>query len=287
MNYASTSVLASYAAPARRLLAAPVAFLLCALAGAPAAHAQSTNATQVDPPIVAVHYQDLLADEPAFIDLFVPPPLLEWDEFTFSAEECLQGRGVHEGPPDKVLIVRFAVPNEGTCTTRVDLLFTNGESSWAAAAMVVVNRLSDLTPLEGITPWFRTDRINLPGAGPDAPPAVLLLMGLTNSHDEPLSLLGFGNDAGFVRAVGQVFRYDPATFYGRYEDLVRNGSPFEPTLLQPGATAHFAMVLDPQQRMPTGAGTLTARPVALIERAGERHTVQFPRMSTAWGVELP
>ncbi|MFA5594252.1 MAG: hypothetical protein WDA15_03105 [Trueperaceae bacterium] len=287
MNYAFTFVLASYAAPARRLLAAPVAFLLCALAGAPAAHAQSTNATQVDPPIVAVHYQDLLAGEPALIDLFVPPPLLEWDEFAFSADECLQGRGVHEGPPDKVLIVRFEVPDEGTCTTRVDLLFTNGDSSWAAAALVVVNRLPDLAPLEGVAPWFQTGRINLPSAKPDDPPAVLLLMGLTNSHHEPLSLLGFGNDAGFVRAVGQVFRYDPATFHGRYEDLVRNGSPFEPTLLQPGATAHFAMVLDPQQRMPTGAGTLTARPVALIERAGERHTVQFPRMSTAWGVELP
>ena len=287
MNYAFTSVLASYAAPARRLLAAPFAFLLCALLGTPSAHAQSTAATQVDPPIVAVHYQDLLAGEPAIIDLFVPPPLLEWREFTFSAEECLQGLGVHEGPPDKVLVVRFEVPEEGTCTSRVDLLFTNGDSSWAAAAVVVVNRLPDLAPLEGLTPWFRTDRINMPGAGPDSPPAVLLLMGLTNSHDEPLSLLGFGNDAGFVRAVGQVFRYAPAPFYGRYEDLVRNGTPFEPTLLEPGATAHFAMVLDPQQRMPTGAGTLTARPVALIEHAGERRTVQFPRMSTAWGVELP
>jgi len=269
----------------RRPPLALVAVSIAALAFG-AAQAQSGAATEADPPIVAIHYEDLLAGEARYIDLFVPPPLVPWHEFTYAAEGCLSAQGVHEGPPEKVLIVRFAVPEVGPCATRVDLLFGNGTTSWAASAVVVVNRLPELAPLDTLEPWFRSDRINLPG-GPDARPAVLLLMGLTNTEAEPLEILGFGNDQAFAMAVGKVYRYDPATFAGRYADLMSHGTPFEPTVLQPGESAHFAMVLDPQQRMPAGAGTLTARPVAILALAGEQRTLQFPRMSTAWGVELP
>lgn len=273
--------------PHRQLVMVVLAALLAAAVSTPTTLAQSASPVTTDPPLVAIHYEDLLSGEPAMIDLFVPPPLLTWQEFTYSAEDCLTAQGVHEGAPGKVLIVRFEVLTVGTCSTRVDLLFGNGNSSWAASAVVVVNRLPALKELEDLSPWYRLDRIHLPGGGPSSEPAVLMLMGLTNSYSEPLALLGFGNDEGFARAVGRVFRYDPATFFGRYEDLVRNGSVFEPTTLAPGETANFALILDPQRSMPSGSGTLTARPVVLLELAGQRHTLQFPRMSTAWGVELP
>lgn len=270
--------------PTSALRAALIALVATSFLGT--ANAQNTAATEADPPVVAIHYEDLLADESHYIDLFIPPPLVRWDEFSYSAEGCLNAQGVHEGPPGKVLIIRFSVPDVGPCVTRVDLLFGHGATSWAASAVVVVNRLPELPPLQTLDPWFRSDRINLPG-GSGARPAVPLLLGLTNTETGPLEILGFGNDQAFVMSVGKVYRYDPAKFAGRYSDLVAHATPFEPTVLQPGESAHFAMILDPQQRMPTGAGTLTARPVAILELGGEQRTLQFPRISTAWGVELP
>lgn len=249
--------------------------------------AAAQTATAEAPPLVAVHYQDILADEPALIDLFVPPPQVPWHEFTYSASDCLAVQGVHEGPPSKVIVVRLHVANEGSCTASIELTFGDGASTWPATATVVVNRLPELPPLDDLASWFRSDRVHLPGSSSQNRPAVLLLMGLTNTLAEPLTLLGFGNDQGFAKAIGEVFRYDPATFFGRYEDLVRSGSRFEPTELAPGESASFALILDPQRHMPAGAGTVTARPVALLEAAAQRYTLQFPRFSTAWGVELP
>ncbi len=251
------------------------------------AWAQSQDATANDPPIVAVHYQDLLADEPAFIELYVPPPQIPWTEFSYSAADCLVAQGVHEGAPDQVLVVRFEVPNEGACGGRVDLLFSDGESSWPAAAIVTVNRLPELTPLTDLLTSFRPDRMPMPHTAATASPALVILLSLTNTHPEPLSIVGFGNDSGFVRTVGRVFRYEPANFFGRYDDLIAHGSLFEPSSLAPGETANYAVLIDPQSIMPTGSGTLTVRPVALLELAGQRYTLEFPRISSAWGVELP
>lgn len=277
--------------PTRHLAATAAVALACLLGTSPAAraqaHGQAHNQATFEPPLVAVHYQDLLAGEDAVIDLFVPPPLVAWHEFSYAAADCLAVQGVHQGPPGKVLIVRLQVADVGTCTSSVELHFGDGENSWPASAVVVVNRLPDLEPLEDLDSWFRSDRINLPGSATTDRAAVLLLMGLTNTRAQPLTLLGFGNDHGFVSAVGQVFRYDPDAFFGRYEDLVRSGSPFEPTELAPGESASFALILDPQRHMPSGSGTLTARPVVLLQLGGQRHTLQFPRLSTAWGVELP
>lgn len=263
-----------------------LALATLALPGATAV-AQSPASTQHAAPLVAVHYQDVLAGEPAVIDLFVPPPQVPWHQFTYSADDCLTVQSVQEGPPPKVLIVRLGISRTGTCVTNVELLFGDGTSTWPAMATVVVNQLPELPPLDDLDSWFRSDRIHLPGTGHENQPAVLLLMGLTNTLGEPLALLGFGNDQGFANIIGEVFRYDPATFFGRYEDLLRSGTAFEPTELAPGEKASFALILDPQRHMPTGAGTVTARPVALLEAAGQRYTLAFPRVSTAWGVELP
>jgi hypothetical protein len=270
----------------RRTIARVLALATLTLPGTTAL-AEDAAAAQPAPPLVAVHYQDVLADEPAVIDLFVPPPQVPWHQFTYSAGDCLAVQGVHEGPPPKVLIVRLEITHTGTCSTNVELLFGNGASTWPASATVVVNRLPELPRLAGLDPWFRSDRIHLPGSAHEDQPAVLLLMGLTNTLPEPLTLLGFGNDQGFAKVIGEVFRYDPATFFGRYEDLVRSGATLEPTELAPGEKASFALILDPQRHMSTGAGTVTARPVALLEAAGQRYTLEFPRISTAWGVELP
>ncbi len=255
--------------------------------GSLAAAQGSSAATEADPPMVALHYQDVLASEPPFIDLFVPPPAVNWHEFTYSAADCLRADGVHTGPPDKVIIVRFEVLEVGTCATKVDLLFSDGASSWAASAMVVANRLPDLPALDDLQPRFSRERVTLPGSGITDRPADLLLLGLTNPRAEPLTVLGLGNDEGFEALIGNLVSYDPASLMGRYSELARSGAAFEPTEVAPGDDAAFALVVSAAQNLPSGVGTVTVRPVAMVELAGQLYTLEFPRVSAAWGTELP
>ena len=57
--------------------------------------------------------------------------------------------------------------------------------------------------------------------------------------------------------------------------------------MAPGEAVHLGLVLDPERRLPTLAGTMTFRPVLLVEVEGELRTLPFPRASRAWGVGLP
>lgn len=269
----------------RRALRGLAALVVTALA--PFVTAQADDTTPTDPPVVAVHYQDLLSHEPATVDLFIPPPQVQWTEFTYQAQSCLSGGSLLTGPPDSVIVVRFEVAEVGTCSTRVDLHFSDGTTSWAAAALVVVNRLEALPGIIDLQPSFSSERIHLPGSQVGDAPADLILLGITNPHPAPMTLLGFGNDAAFAELVGQAFRYEPAKFFGRYTDLVTSAEPFEATALEPGATANFALVIDARQRLPTARGTISFRPVALLEIEGQRYTLGFPRISSAWGTELP
>lgn len=261
--------------------------LLGALLACGGARAQAP-AAQAPPPLIALHYQDLLATEPAFIDLFIPPPPFEeWDDVSYQADDCLLGDGVLAGPPGKVLIVRFDVPGNGSCISRVELTFSNGHDRWPASALVVVNRLPDLLPFVDYVPRFRSTSVVMPQAAFGDRMPSLLQVGIDNPGAEPLLIHGLGNDAAFGDHIGQAFRYDPAQFHGLYSELLQYGSPFQPTLLQPGEEANFALVLDPDLRLPSGAGTITVRPIAILEIAGRRYSLELPRISTAWGTELP
>lgn len=251
------------------------------------AGAQSTSATEADPPVIAVHYQDILASEPPFLDLFIPPPALDWSDFTYSAADCLRADGLHTGPKEKVIIIRFEVLTEGTCATEVDLLFTDGVSAWAASARVIANRLPPLPALTQVFPRFSQEMVSLPYSRPGDRPADLLLLRITNTLGETLTVMGLGNDAGYRDAVGHLVAYDPDELMDRYSDLVRNTAPFEATAIAPGDEAHFALLVAAGSRMPSGAGTVTVRPVAMVELGGQAHTIEFPRMSTAWGADLP
>ncbi len=255
--------------------------------GAQAPSPPAAAATVTDTPVVAVHYQDIPSGAPATIDVFIPPPMVDWTEFSYTASECLKADSVHAGPPGKALIVRFEVESEGPCATRVDLQFGTGASSWSAAALIVVNRLPQLPEATGVQPTFSTARLHVPNAGPHDQLADVMLLGLTNTGSTPLTVVGFGDNAAFASLIGQVFSYEPASFAYRYEDLARHGAPFEPTEVAAGATAHFALLFDANGRLPTGAGTITMQAVAIIERDGQQHTLAFPRLSSAWGTELP
>lgn len=260
--------------------------VLALLAACCSVYAQ-TSAPDTDPPIVAVHYQDIADGQPTTIDLLIPPPLIEWSQFHYSTASCLRGTGVLEGPPDKALIVQFELEDGESCVTRVDLLFSNATTTWQASAIVIATRLPPAPATDGLKRTMTTGQIQMPYTRPFSPGSDLLLLGLTNTTDQPVRVLGLGNDRAFGTFIGQVFRYSPDTHPPRYEDLLRYGSPFEPTDVAPGASAHFALIVDAHGRLPTGAGTVTIEPVALVEVDGQIHTLSFLRVSSAWGTELP
>lgn len=271
------------------LLALVLAVALAPLGSARgAAGSDGMGGAHPDLPLIALHYQDLLASEPAVIDLFVPPPPVEeWNDFAYTAADCLRPEGVMTGPPDKAIIVRFQLVGEERCISRVEMTFSGGERSWQAAALVVVNRLPDLPALRMPAPYFRSDKIAMPGSGPGDRLNNLLILGVSNPGAQPITVHGFGDLEAFNEFFGETYRFDEVRFKGRYQDIRAGGSPLAPTVLAPGEDADFALVLDAAGRLRSGASTLTVRPVALVEMGGARYTIEFPRISTAWGTELP
>lgn len=240
-------------------------------------------------PLVALHYQDILAHEPPQIDLLIPPPnIVDWEFATYhSSSDCLKGDGILTGPPGTALILRFDVLNEGSCVSIVSLEFGRDNESWEAQAVVIANRLPNHPPLQGAVTRTSSGQLPLPNRQPLARNAQTLLLKLTNDRPAPMRLLGIGDNLAFAKHIGDAFRYEPSNFNGLYEDLYTDAEPFGEAVLQEGEGVDVALVLDPRRQITDGAGTVTVRPVAIIEISNQLHTVEFPLVSTAWGTALP
>lgn len=233
--------------------------------------------------LIALHYQDILAQEPPTVDLLIPPPRFSsWNAVAYSAEPpCLAGNGIYAGEPDQAIVASFEVTSEGNCAGRVEFTFRRGNETWKATAQVVATRLAPIAPLEGAAPTLRSDSHPLPsGRHTD-----LLLLGFTNPTTEPLTVLGIGDNAGFSTWIGQAYRLSGDA--NPTPTSAEGSEGFAGATLQPGETLSVALLIDPTERLPDGAGTITVRPVALVELNGELRTIEFPRLSSAWGAELP
>lgn len=279
-----------------RTAVASRSFLLATLLMASAAMAQAEPpgrkppGTASDVNLIAIHYEDLLATEPDTVTVILPPPQVDGPlEATYSADGCLRLEGTFSGRSDQAIALELRAPEIGSCLTRIDIVFRQGDERWPATVLVNLTRLPPVPELEGPTPTFQTGSTSLPWT-PDTSrlqTAGTLLLGIDNPLSQPLTILGLGDDAGFADVIGPAFRYDPATFDGSYGSLLEHAEPFTPTTLAPGESAHLALVFDPSPRLPSGAGAVTVRPVARVEVAGERFTLAFPRISSSWGVDLP
>ena len=239
--------------------------------------------------LIALHYQDVLAAEEGIVDLFLPPPpLVEWNELSYQAEGCLVIEDVLTGPPDKAIVVRLAMAGPTACVARVDLVFSGKDGSWPAAAQVAVTRMPDVPRLEGIEVSEQDARAALPWNGTlERSHATMLAVRVANTLPVPITLVGLGNGQAFAELMGGAFVYDPAAFDGSYAHLQTRGVAVEGAVVAPGEAVHLGLVLDPERRLPTLAGTMTFRPVLLVEVEGELRTLPFPRASRAWGVGLP
>lgn len=276
-------------------------------------------------PTVALHYEDLLADEPGDITIFFPRPA--GDDWTLleptSDDACLRVGRVTGSEPDQVLVIEAEVratrgpaasptgdlddpadgassdagagapdpaPGVSRCHARVTLTFTTPTERWTGAAAVIVTRVdAPELPYTDLDAVMSSDQIAVPRLGAPTPsePASMLTLTLHNPFQHAITVRGVADPIGFEDVVGAIHPYDPTAFDGTYATLVAISQPDHAVDVEAGSDIAFALVLDPERRLADGAGTLTIRPALLVEQGGTTFASPFPRISVAWGNELP
>lgn len=236
-------------------------------------------------PLIALHYQDILAHEPPTVDLLIPPPPnTVWDSVSYSTTSpCLEAGELYAGEPNQVLIVTLNVPEVGNCSSRVEFTFEGEGETWRAAAIVVANRLPPLAELEDVKPNFISSSLPV-GSGSPVP---MLILNLTNPTSETLTVRGIGNDEDFASMIGRAFHFDSDRPTSSYAALKKQENPFGESTIGPGETVGVALVIDPDKRLSGAAGAITVRPIGIVEIGGQLRTVDFPHISSAWGADLP
>lgn len=303
---------------ARPRTAVPTSFLVALaimLSGTPGALAQAAagndgseaggspapGGASAEAPLVAVHYEDLLDTEPASITLFFPRPLgAGWQVVEpISSDACLRVDRVAGSDPEHVLVVEADVRFEAAdvaagsvspCRADVTIAFAREAERWTGTARVIVNRVhAPELPYPELGATMTSEPLVVPrlGAAYVADAATLLTLTLHNPFEDAITVQGVSNPAAFASTVGAVHPHDPASFDGTYATLVAITQDGDALAIAPGSSLAFGLVLDPAHDLPDGAGTLTIRPAALVERGGTVYASPFPRVSLAWGNELP
>jgi hypothetical protein len=276
------------------------------------------DAPTPDAPTVALHYEDMLATEPATITIFFPRPAgNDWRVLPpVSDVPCLRVGRVTGSEPDQVLVIEADVLEAemdviGTngdaaqatdeaarddavamtrCHARLTLTFAAPGERWSAAAAVIVNRIDTAElPYTDLAAVMTSDAIDVPRLG--APrltgPASLLTLTLHNPFEHAIRVRGVADPEGFAALVGSVHPHDPGSFDGTYATLEAI-TEAETTITVPAnGDIAFALLLDPERRLADGSGTLTIRPAVVVARDGATFASPFPRVSVAWGNELP
>lgn len=268
---------------------------------------------EADVQTVAIHYEDQLSTESSSVTIFFPRPAGDdWQVLEpVSDDPCLQVGRVSGGEPGQVLVIEADVrapaapadPAAGAsarvsgddvrvsrCHANLTLTFASSTQRWAATAEVVVNRI-DATPMPytDLNAVMTSDFIEVPrlGAARPAEPATLLTLTLRNPFDHAITVRGVTDPETFEDVVGTVHPHDPASFDGTYATLETITMPNDDVTVEAGTEIAFALLLDPDRRLADGSGTLTIRPALIVERGGTTFASPFPRVSAAWGNDLP
>lgn len=187
-------------------------------------------------------------------------------------------------------VVPDAAMGVSRCHARVTLTFTTPTERWAAAAAVIVTRVdAPELPFTDLAAVMTSDHIDIPRLGAPMPtePASMLTLTLHNPFQHAIIVRGVADPAGFEDVAGTIHPHDPTAFDGTYATLEAISQPDDAVVVEAGTDIAFALVLDPERRLADGAGTLTIRPALLVERGSTMFASPFPRVSVAWGNELP
>lgn len=176
------------------------------------------------------------------------------------------------------------------CHAKITLTFATPTERWSAAAAVIVNRLdAPELPYTDLAAVMTSDDIAIPRLGAPVPaqPASLLTLTLRNPFEHAITIRGVADPGRFEDLVGTIHPHDPAAFDGTYATLEAISQRKHAVMVEAGADIAFALLLDPERRLADGTGTLTIRPALVVERGGTTFASPFPRVSMAWGNDLP
>ena len=243
-----------------------------------------------DPPLIGVHYQDLTPAGGRDIAVFIPrPALAHWTETAVSTgTECLMPGALADPGPGYALILHATVADVATCRALVEVTFREGARTHTGVVIVQLRRVELPSAAAGtLTPTLGISQVSLPTEGPillrEAPLVSLLL---TNTSGEELRVSGPADPAALQELVGELYGHTPAAFDGSWPSLAAGG-PVTGAALGPGEQVGYALVLDPQRRLPSGSSVVSVQIAVVFEQAGQLRALLLDRLVTARGSDLP
>lgn len=252
----------------------------CALSFAGGAAAQQAAD---DPPLIGLHYQDVLADDPGVINLSLVGPNVDWTDVAYSTgSDCLSGAGRADNPGDAPLILELQL-TAPSCLADVDLVFYGaGDQSWPAWARLMLKRLPDAPLLHDLDTSLSLRDVSLPGGPILARHPTLLAVRLNNYFDVPVLFSAVADISTFVEEMGEVYRLPDSDHRASYTEIRADGAPFETTVIGPNDDLHYVVIVDTQRRLPSGSGTATVGAYGLLELGDETYIVPTIQWTSFW-----
>jgi len=252
--------------PARVLAALSLAVLGTALA--------QGGEQRTQPPIVGLHYQELLSGQDDEIVITIPKPALShWDSLTVVSDDpCLQPDLSRLENADQSWRIPAQVAASGTCQATVTLSVAKGEQEWAAAVLVGVQWVQpDIPSVDGRTASMGYAGRSGPGTmvGADLGTEVPFIEAtLTNFGSEPITALGFSTYPLLNQIMGPTFL---AREEGGLVEYVEVPAGDDLGTLAPGEALSFGVPIDLEGRLVTGAVAVTLGTLPMIDMGGQRY----------------
>jgi len=228
---------------------------------------------RTQPPIVGLHYQELLSGQGGEIVITVPKPVLShWDSLAVQSDDpCLLpdlSRLENAGESWRIP-AQVAAP--GTCQATVTLSVAKGDDEWTAAILVGVQWVeADIPSVDGRTASMgyagRSGAGTMVGArlGTEVP---FIEATLTNSGSETITALGFSTYPLLHQVMGPTF---VARVEGGLVEYVEVPAGAVLGTLAPGEALSFGVPIDLGGRLVDGAVAVTLGTLPMIDIGGQR-----------------
>ncbi len=228
---------------------------------------------EAQPPIVGLHYQELLTGQDGGIAIIVPKPALpSWDSLVVESDDpCLVVNlsGLEE--VDGTWKIPAQVADSGVCRATVKLSVVSGGNEWSAAVLVGVQWLpATVASVDGRTASMSYAGRSGPGTmvgalpGTDVP---FIEATLTNYGDEPITALGFSTYPLLHEIMGPTFLAKVEDGLVEYVELAAGD---DLGVLAPAEAVTFGIPIDPGARLVDGTIAVTLGTLPMIDISGER-----------------
>lgn len=226
------------------------------------------------PPVVGLHYQELLSGQDAEIVITVPKPALShWDSLAVQSDDpCLSPDLSRLENAGESWRLPAQVADSESCQATVTLSVAKGEEKWAAAILVGVQWVdSDVPSIDGRTASMSYAGRSGPGTMVGAPLGTevpLIEAALTNAGSEPLTALGFSTYPLLDQVMGPTFVARVESGLVEYVEVPAGDAL---GTLAPGEALTFGIPIDLGGRLVTGNVAVTLGTLPMIDIGGQRY----------------